>query len=273
MATGPARAASFARTVTVAHDITDRVRAEEEVRHRREELAHVTRLATMGEMATGLAHELNQPLSAILYFARGCRRRLQAGGCATEATLEVTEKIAAQAERAAAFVGRIRAFVRKAELRLAPVDLNQVVREAAGFAAHEAREQGVLIDFRLARSLPLVSVDMIQVEQVVLNVIRNGIEAVQGNGPDRRRVTVKTSRAADTVVCDIADTGCGYSEQVADQLFDAFFTTKPGGLGMGLAISRSIIEAHGGRMWATPNPDGGATFRFTLPVSTYGATA
>jgi two-component system sensor kinase FixL len=238
-------------TVAVLHDITEHVRAEEEARRRQEELAHVTRLATMGEIATGLAHELNQPLSAILYFARGCGRRLRAGGCGFDEVLEIVEKMAAQAERAAAVV-----------------DLNQVVREAADLVAHEACESGVVIDFGLQVPLPPVLVDMIQIEQVVLNVLRNGIEAMQHTEPDRKRLTVQTAcSGSDEVLCAIIDAGCGCSEDAAAQLFDSFFTTKPGGMGMGLAISRSIVQAHGGRLWATPNPDGGMTFSFALPVS------
>jgi PAS domain S-box-containing protein len=259
--------------IAVVHDISERVRAEQEAQRRQSELAHVVRLATMGEMATGLAHELNQPLSAILYYAHGCRRRLRAGSCDTEETLSITEKIAAQAERAAAFLDRIRAFVRKGELHLAPVDLNQVVREAASFAAHQARESGVSIDFQLATTLPPVSADMIQIEQVVLNVLRNGIEAMQASDQGQRRLTIQTSRDGDAVICSITDTGCGYTDDTAEQLFDAFFTTKSAGMGMGLAISRSIITAHGGRIWATPNPDGGTRFQFAIPISEAGATA
>jgi PAS domain S-box-containing protein len=254
-------------TVAVLHDITERVRAEEEIEHRRLELAHMARLATMGEMATGLAHELNQPLSAILYYARGCGRRLRAGSGDTEEILGVVEKIATQAERAAAFVDHVRAFVRKAQRRLAPIDLNQAVREAAGFVAHEVHENNVAIVFQLRTPLPPVMADMIQIEHVILNVLRNGIEAMQACERDRRKLTVQTSCDGDTVLCAITDTGYGYADEVADRLFDAFFTTKPEGMGMGLAISRSIIEAHGGTIYAAPNPDGGTTFRFTLPVS------
>ncbi len=258
--------------VAVVRDVTDRVRAERDSQRRQAELAHVTRLATMGEMATGLAHELSQPLSAILYYARGCGRRLGAGDADLEQILGIMEKVGAQAERAAGFVDRIRAFVRKSELRLAQVDLNQAVREAAEFAAHQAHEDRVTIDFELDQVLPPVLVDMMQIEQVILNVLRNGIEAMSDTEPDRRKVTIRTSHANDLVVCAVADAGCGCSDEVAERLFEAFFTTKPKGLGMGLAISLSIIEAHGGRMWATPNPAGGATLQFTLPVSEQDAT-
>lgn len=257
--------------VSVNRDITDRLRAEEELQRRRGELAHISRLATMGEMATGLAHALNQPLAAILYYARGCGRRMQTGDYNFEEVVEVIEKVAVQAERAAAFIERLRSFVRKGSLRLAPVDLNLIVREAVGFAEYEARENGVIVDFQLGAPLPPVLADIIQIEQVVLNVVRNGIEAMRESELGRRRLTIQTSYAgSEAVACAVVDTGCGCSEEVAEQLFDAFFTTKPDGMGMGLAISRSIIEAHGGRLWAAPNPGGGTAFRFTLPVSRIG---
>ncbi|MFQ5807264.1 MAG: PAS domain S-box protein, partial [Phycisphaerae bacterium] len=165
--------------VSVNRDITDRTRAEEDAQRRQEELAHVTRLATMGEMASGLAHELNQPLSAILYYARGCARRLRAGGWDFDEVLGVMEKVAVQAERAGAFIDRLRAFVRKGGPRFSPVDINLLAREAAGFAEHEARESGASIKFQVSPSLPLVPADMIQIEQVILNLLRNGIEAVR----------------------------------------------------------------------------------------------
>jgi len=253
--------------VSVNRDITDRIRAEEEAKRRQEELAHVSRLGTMGEMATGLAHELNQPLSAILYYARGCARRLRAGGCDFDEVLGVIEKMAVQAERAGAVLGPLRAFVRKRRPRLAPVDINLLVREAVDFVEHEARENHVRVDLQLSAPLRPVLADMIQVEQVILNLVRNGIEAMQGTEPGKRRLALQTSNAgSDAVTCAVRDTGCGFPEKTAKQLFDAFYTTKPDGMGMGLPISRSIIESHGGRLWAAPSSSGGATFRFTLPV-------
>jgi PAS domain S-box-containing protein len=253
--------------VSVNRDITDRTRAEEEARHRRAELAHVSRLATMGEMASGLAHELNQPLSAILYYARGCGRRLRAGGWDFDEVLGVIEKVAVQAERAGAIIDRLRAFVRKRRPQLSPLDINLVVREAVSFAEHEARENGVNINLQLCTTPRPVLADIIQIEQVILNLLRNAIEAMGETEPGNRRLTLQTSNAgSDAVMCAVGDTGCGFSAETASQLFDAFYTSKPDGMGMGLPISRSIIESHGGRLWATPNLSGGATFRFTLPV-------
>jgi PAS domain S-box-containing protein len=257
----------FAGVIAVVRDVTDRKRAEEEARRRCDELAHVSRLAMMGEMASGLAHELNQPLSAILYYARGSLRRLRSGAWGLAEIRRVMDKVAAQAERAAEFMARLRAFVRKGGLRLSPIDLNLTVREAVGFIEHEAHETGVIVELQLSKSLPRVLADAIQIEQVILNLARNGIEAMHTTEAGKRRLAIRTARLSDDrVVCAICDVGPGSADQNIEQWFDAFFTTKPDGMGMGLPISRSIVETHGGRLWVTPNPSGGTITQFTLPV-------
>jgi signal transduction histidine kinase len=143
-----------------------------------------------------------------------------------------------------------------------------VVREAVDFVEHDVHENHVNIDLQLSTVLRPVMADMMQIQQVVLNLVRNGIEAMQETEPAERRLTLQTSGAgSEAITVAVADNGCGCSDEVVERVFDAFFTTKPNGIGMGLAVSRSIIEAHGGRLWPTPNPDGGMTFRFTLPVA------
>ena len=252
----------------VVRDVTDQRQAEEEARRRRDELAHVARVAALGEMATGLAHELNQPLTAILYFARGCSRRLAGGSWDSNEVAEVIERIASQAERAAAFIERVRSFVRKDHPRFASIDVHEPLHGAAEFLAHDLREQGVAVRFELDEQLRRVHADPIELEQVILNLLRNAIEAVRDNTPGERAVTLRTaSMAGEAAVISVEDNGCGFAESDSASLFDAFYTTKANGLGMGLGISRTIVEAHGGRLWAVSQPGQGATFRFTVPFA------
>jgi C4-dicarboxylate-specific signal transduction histidine kinase len=178
------------------------------------------------------------------------------------------EKIARQAERAGAVIERLITFARKSEKHAAPSDSNATVREAISFVEDDAHRHGVRITLQLTDGLPSVSADAIQIEQVILNLVRNGVEAMQDNALDRRRLTLRTFHAgSDAVAISVADTGSGFTPEAAEKLFDPFFTTKADGLGMGLSISRSIVEDHGGRLWATRNAEGGATFTFTLPVA------
>lgn len=249
-------------------EAAERRRAEAEARERQAELAHVHRLNTMGEMASGFAHELNQPLAAIVNYAKGTVRRLRQGAMAADELLPVLEQVATQAERAAAIIRRIRAFIRKEEPRHAALDLNKAIRDTIDLMTAEAGRQGVRLVLDLAEPLPLVSADVIQLEQVIVNLVRNAIEAMADAGTPARRVTLTTARAASGAVeVAVADTGPGLPEAGRDRLFDPFFTTKADGLGLGLSISQSIVEAHGGRLTAETGPSGGAIFRFTLPVA------
>jgi PAS domain S-box-containing protein len=251
-------------------DLTDRKRAEEAARQHQAELAHVARLGTMGGMAAGLAHELNQPLAAIVSYARGCIRRIR-GGAEPPELIEALEHIATQAVRAGEVIRRIRNFARKEEPKREPVDVNELVREAVRFSESEARKQEVAIRLSLTARLPLVEADSVQVEQVLINLLRNAFDATRDSDSDRAEVLVETALdGRDGVVVRVRDWGKGILPAIADRVFDPFFTTKPTGLGMGLSISRSLIEAHGGRLWATPNPDRGTTFHFTLPLATGG---
>jgi PAS domain S-box-containing protein len=245
-------------------DISELRRAEERARRHQAELAHVLRLRTMGEMAAGLAHEINQPLGAIANYAQGCAHRLRTGSADVGAMLPIVEEIAAEALRAGEIIRRLRDLVRKERPQQELLDVNALVRASAQVIEPEARQLGIGLRLELAPELPRVTGDGIQIEQVVLNLLLNGIEAVRASNNGDRTVAVTTAPAgAAGVEVAIRDSGVGLPEPPAD-VFAPFFSTKPNGLGMGLSISRSIIEAHGGHLWAAHNADRGSTFRFTL---------
>jgi two-component system, LuxR family, sensor kinase FixL len=247
-------------------DITDRRSAEEQARQHQQHLAHVLRRRTMGEMAAVFAHEVNQPLTAIISYAKGCVNRLRTGTGGPEPVFAALEEIAAQAVRAAEVIRRLRGFVRKGELERAPRQLNELVEEVMHFVAVEAHEHGVRLQVDLAPNLPLLEVDTVQVEQVILNLLRNALEAIYEDGGDRPLLSVRTRCTQDHVELAVCDTGAGLRADVAAQVFEPFVTSKPGGLGMGLSICRSIVHAHGGRIWNAPNYDRGMTFAFALPL-------
>lgn len=251
-------------------DITERKRAEEQACRRQAELAHVARLNTMGEMASMLAHELNQPLAAIINYTQGCVRRLRSSRGGVDELCAVMEEVRGQAERAGEIIRRLRRFVTKGEPRTAEADINALVHEVAGLAEPEARQNGVEVRLELAQDLALVQVDAIQIQQVILNLVRNAIDAMSGAGLERRILRIRTSMAdsGDEVEVAVSDTGFGVPPDIVEEIFSPFFTTKTKGMGVGLSFSRSLIEAHGGRLGMRPNPDGGATFLFTLPVNT-----
>jgi len=250
------------------HDITARVRAEEQARQRQAELAHVARLGIMAEMATGLAHELNQPLSAIVAYIHACLLRIRSGAADPAELLDNMERAAAQAQRAGDIVDRIRDFTCKGEARRTEVNINTLVREAADLAKPEARRCGVRVHLDLDELLAPVVADSVQIEQVIVNLLRNALEAMSENGNDDRTLTIRTSMlGTESVQLAVRDTGPGLADEHAERVFTRFFTTKADGMGMGLSISRSIIDTHGGRLWMTPNPDRGVTFQFTLPAA------
>jgi two-component system sensor kinase FixL len=251
----------------ITRDITEHKQAEEQARRHQTELARVARLSTMGEMATGIAHELNQPLSAIANFSRGCIRRLRSGEITTEEMIEPLVEVCEQAERAGEILRHVRDFVRKSELKTKPMDINQIVRAVVKFTEHEARHHRTMMHLQLDPKLPKVEADSIMIEQVICNLVRNAVEAMAEANSPRREITIRTHLFGnDAIEIEIGDTGPGIDEAIMDQVFDQFFTTKPDGVGMGLSISRSIIESHGGHVRAESGGTG-ASFRFTLPTS------
>ncbi len=252
----------------LVREMAERRRAEETARERQTEMDHVARLSILGEMASNLAHELNQPLGAIANYARGCTRRLEMGTGEPAQLAEITRAIAEQAERAGRIIARIRNFVRKRASQLEPMDVNEAVRAATSLCEARARGDGVAVVTTLADDLPPVLADAVQIEQVVLNLVMNALDALDGAGTGAPEVTVRTGRdEAGRVEVAVADRGRGLTDEARSRLFDPFFTTKPGGMGLGLSICRTIVEAHGGHLWATDNPGGGAVMRFVLPAA------
>ena len=270
----PAAAAEDGRLYPIGRDVTESKRASELAQQRQEQLAHSTRLATMGEMAAGLAHELNQPLYAIGNFADACLERIQHGpNSADDTLLQWLRDIAAQARRAGEIVRRVTAFVRKSPLRLSPgVDLRQIIQESAALMAFDARRLHVQVQLHLPADLPNVKADTILLEQVLVNLLRNAMEATLCRQPDGRRVLVDVSQSGQKrLKVAVRDNGCGLLREQLQRVFEPFYTTKPEGIGLGLSISRSIIEAHGGKLWGAANTDQGMTFHFALPVSSEGS--
>ena len=246
---------------------TAELRAKAALQRRDAELAHLLRVSAMGEMAAQLAHELTQPLGAIANYAAGCRRRMEAMPGQPAELIAAVDRIGREALRAGEIIRRLREFVRKAEPRRAPVDVNAVVREVAELVDGEARERGVAVDLSLQPDLPAVEGDAVEIEQVLINLARNALEAMLESPGSTPTLTVETHlHDAATVEVLVRDTGPGLANGAA-VIFEPFHTTKPGGLGMGLAISKTIVEAHGGTLVAAPNPIRGATFRFTLPAT------
>jgi PAS domain S-box-containing protein len=250
----------------ISTDITERRRVEEQAQRHQAELAHVLRLGTMGEMAAGLAHEINQPLGAVTNYARGSVLRLRSGSVSSEELLPIMEAIAHESLRAGEIIRRVRDLVRKEPGEQKPVDVNDLVRESAHFVESDARQHGIRIQLDLSADLRPVMCNGVQIEQVLLNLLRNAVEAVQSAAARDGSVVVATTAGRDAMTVSVCDNGVGLPESGAD-VFAAFYSTKSDGLGMGLSISRSIIEAHRGRLWATRNPDRGTTFQFTLPLS------
>lgn len=259
--------------VVQIEDHTLRLQAESEVRSHRDRLAHVSRLHTMGEMATGIAHEVNQPLTAVSAYAQALRRMVEAGLPADDPDVtETLDQIAAEARRAGDIIHRMRNMVRKRESRREECDLNDIVRDVMELAELDARQHDVALDAELAPGLPPVSVDAIQIQQVILNLLRNGAEATDPVEDRRGRVILRTlpGTVTGTVEVRVVDNGVGLPAGSEQSVFHQFVTTKESGMGMGLSISRTIITAHEGEMWVSRNPDHGATFHFTLPTKESG---
>lgn len=248
-------------------DVTERRLVEEQVRKQRQELAFVARVTTMGEMTASLAHELNQPLSAIASYGEGLKIRAKAGPVDSETLIDVMSKVGASAERAGEIIHRLRKLIRKREASSEPIDVNEQIQEVAQFTERDAYHAETEVDLNLSLGLPKATGDSIELQQVLVNLIRNGIEAMSTTDPKQRKLRIDSQVVSNEVCVTVSDVGTGISADELQRLFDAFYTTKEDGLGMGLAISRSIIESHGGRIWATSTEQGGAQFHFTLPVA------
>jgi two-component system sensor kinase FixL len=260
-------------------DITDRRRAELDLRRAekqvvdaREHLAHMARLSTMGEMATGIAHEINQPLAAIATYAQACKRMLDSGTRDATEFADPLEKIATQALRASEVIRRLRGFIKKSASEMEVMDCNQLVADVVKLAEVDARRYDISIHTHLAAALPAVHADPVQLQQVLLNLIRNALEAMEEIPRERARVDVHTDMEQDgRISIRVIDCGPGLSQDDLESVFEPFFTTKLAGMGMGLSISRSIIEAHKGQLFAHHNEDGlGVCFRIVLPAHVTG---
>jgi PAS domain S-box-containing protein len=248
-------------------DATERKRAEEALREAQAELAHVTRVTTLGEMTASIAHEINQPLAAVVNNASACLRWLAGQVPNLEEARQSAALIIADGHRAGEIISRIRALAKKAPPQKDWVNINETILEVIALARSEVEGNRVSLQTQLSDDVPLIVGDRIQLQQVILNLITNAIEAMSGVGERPRVVQVGSSKdESQGVRITVRDSGTGLDPKSLDHLFTAFYTTKPQGMGMGLAISRSIIEAHGGRLWAVPNDGAGATFQFTLDV-------
>jgi len=247
-------------------DITERKRAEEATHIAQAELAHVTRVATLGEMTASIAHEVNQPLAAVVTNANACLRWLAHAPPDLAEARETVGRIIKEGNRASEVIGRIRALVKKTPPQKDWVDINEIILDVIALSRSELQRNRVSFKPQLSNDLPLVLADRIQLQQVVLNLVKNGLDAMSAvvDGSRELHVSSKTDET-NAVFVEVKDSGKGLDPESLEHLFDAFFTTKPDGMGMGLAICRSIIEAHGGKLWASPNSPQGAVFQFTLP--------
>ncbi|MDZ4315586.1 MAG: PAS domain S-box protein [Azonexus sp.] len=250
-------------------DITERKHAEELARLQQEQLQFTARLVTLGEMASTLAHELNQPLAAIASYNAGCLNLLERPDCPTQDIRPALEKISVQAQRAGKIIRRVHDFVRKSEPKRAPCSFAEVIEDCLGFIEADARKQRIRIECEIP-PLPLIPADRLMLEQVLLNLIRNGMEAMTSSTVADRLLRIVTELGPSELRVSVSDQGCGISPDIQEKLFTAFFTTKPEGMGVGLSICRSIIEFHRGRLWVETNTQStagsGTTFIFTLPL-------
>jgi PAS domain S-box-containing protein len=261
------------RMVGFTADVTRRKMVEEELRHSEEaldkarsELAHVTRVMSLGALTASIAHEVNQPLSGIITNASTCMRMLDADPPNVDGARETARRTIRDGHRAADVIARLRALFSKKDVTSELVDLNQATREVIALSRRELERNRVILRTQLADNLPRVTGDRVQLQQVILNLLRNSSDAMSAVNDRPRELVFKTGLDdGDRVCLSVRDTGKGFDEQTKDRLFHDFYTTKDGGMGMGLSVSRSIIENHQGRLWAIPNDGPGVTFMFSIP--------
>ena len=246
-------------------DISDRQETERRLHEVQADLIHVSRLSAMGELASALAHELNQPLTAISNYLLAARQLVQRGPENAERASEIIGKSIDQAMRAGQIIRQLRSFVQKREVERAPAEIEKVVDEASALAFIGLKEKGIRVAIERQDELPEVSIDRIQIQQVLINLIRNAVDAMEGR--EHRELIIRISRHDGGVRISIIDTGSGIPHDMEEKLFQAFATSKPTGMGVGLSISRNIVEAHNGRLWFEPNPSGGTIFHLSLPLS------
>ena len=259
--TDPARFVGFIR------DISARVAAERTAAQAQERLTHVARLSTLGEMTAGLAHEINQPLAAITTYAQACQRQLDKGEAPDAADIrEALVEIGRQALRASEVIRRLRSLVAKREVRRVPLRCNLLLEDVVSLARPDLRANDVRLRLDVAPGLPDVMMDPVQLQQVLINLLRNAIDATLQGGDVRREITLRALSTLGNVEISVHDHGPGLGPDVLSKVFNPFFTTKPHGTGLGLAISRTIVQAHGGTLAHREEPGGGACFYFTLPT-------
>ena len=248
--------------------IAEHKQTQESLHQARLDLARINRVMLVGQMTAAIAHEINQPLTGVVTHAGACLRWLAAQPPNMEEARETLEHIVKDGRRAAETISRIRTLVKKMPLREDRIDINEAIVEVISLSRSELERNSVELRTQLSSDLPLVASDRVQLQQVILNLIANAVEAMSDVRDRPRELIVATVAGDSRDVCvDVRDSGPGFESADLHRLFDSFYTTKPDGIGMGLSISRSIVEAHGGRLWATPNKPHGAVFRFTLPVA------
>jgi PAS domain S-box-containing protein len=251
-------------------DITERNRTQEALHRSQAELAHVTRVTTLGELTASIAHEVNQPLAAIVTNGEACLRWLDREVPQLDEARSAVERVIGDGRRASEVIRRLRALSKKTEVQRAPLNVNDVIDEAILLVQHEVLQHRVRLQLELASELPPVLGDRVQLQQVIINLLVNGIQAMATVADRLRELRIESQRYEnDEVLVAVHDSGVGIDPESASRLFTAFYSTRPNGMGMGLSICRSIVEAHGGRVWVASDGASGATFRFTLPVASH----
>jgi two-component system, LuxR family, sensor kinase FixL len=264
LAVGEASMAGRPVFAGLIRDISERRAMERQLHEVQADLIHVSRLSAMGDLAAALAHELNQPLTAINNYVLSAQRLLQGDPEQRKRVSDILTKTAEQAMRAGEIIRHLRNFIQRHEPEREPLDIHKVIDEATALAFIGMREKNIEVAYERTTDIPPVTIDKIQIQQVIINLIRNGVDAM--DGMKQRKLTLATKIEADEIRISIADTGCGVSPEVTDRLFLPFVTTKSEGLGVGLSISRTIVEDHGGTLWFESNADSGTTFHLTLPI-------